>query len=417
MLPLIAVTLIGILGLMALAIDGGSLQRHRRLAQNAADAAAQAGASEIFRTYTDTSIVFPAARLEATRNGYTRGTAGANVIVTTPTSPDTYTGSQYVKVVIEDTVGNTFAGIIGRSKVVVKARAWGGIISPSSVCVAVLEPSAADALLMETGADMSGTGNCKVQVNSTANGALDVGSGSVLTATSISVTGTKTGSGTVSPAALTGQPAIPDPLASLVTPSYSTTCLATNLHVNNTATLDPGTYCSNSSGTAALWLDGGSGDVITLRPGLYVMQGGGLRMSHQGSITGTGVSFLNTNGPGNNAAALGIFNLETGVTVNLSAMTSGNLSGILFYLDRTAGNATTRALVNQFQTAGSSTLTGTIYLPTQPVWFHTGATTLVTGGLVAKTVRISQTNTFVRFSGTGGGGSGYANLPRASIVQ
>jgi hypothetical protein len=97
-------------------------------------------------------------------------------------------------------------------------------------------------------------------------------------------------------------------------------------------------------------------------------------------------------------------------------MTTGNLAGILFYLDRAAGNVTTRALVNQFQTAGSSTLTGTLYFPTQPVWFHTGASTVVTGGLVARTVRISQTDTNVSFTGVGGG-SGFALLKRPSVVE
>jgi len=289
------------------------------------------------------------------------------VIVTTPASPDYYTGNQYVKVVVEDTVTTFFARVFGKSKVLIRARALGGIISPSNVCIAILDPSAADAMLMETGADLTAT-NCKVSINSTATGALDVGSQSVLTATSVNVTGTKTGSGTVSGTLTTGAAASPDPFASVVTPSYSTACNHTQLHVTNTATLNPGTYCSNDNSTAALWLDGGNGDIITLNAGLYVMQGGGLRISHQGTVNGTGVTFLNTNGPGNNANALGIFNLETGTTVNLSAMTTGNLAGILFYLDRTAGNSTTLAVTNQFQTAGSSSMTGTIYLPTQPVW-------------------------------------------------
>jgi hypothetical protein len=417
-LPLVAVTLVGLLALLAIAVDGGSIQRHRRLAQNAADAAAQAGASEIFRTYTDTPTVFGAARAEATRNGFTTGSNGSRVIVTTPESPDYFTGDQYVKVVVEDTVRTIFAGVINRSLVVVKARAWGGIISPSNVCVAILEPTAADALLFNNEADLTAT-NCKVAVNSSSSSAVNWGSGNIIyDAASLSITGPNAGGGTCeSPCTvLTRQPATPDPLASVVTPSYNTTCDFTNLHVTNTATLNAGTYCSNNSNDAALWIDGGAGDIITMNPGLYVMQGGGFRASHQGTINGTGVTIMNTNGPGNDPNDLGRINLETGVTVNLSAMTTGNLAGILFYLDRLAGNATTLALVNNFQTAGTSNLVGTLYFPTQPVWFHTGSTTNVTGGLVAKTVRISQDNTNVSFSGTGGG-TGYATLKRPSVVE
>jgi hypothetical protein len=420
-LPLVAVTLVGLLAFAALAVDGGSLQRHRRLAQNAADAAAQAGAAEIFRTYVDTATVFAAARADATRNGYTTGTDGVSVIVTTPASPDYFTGNQYVKVVVEDTVRGIFAGIIGRSKVVVKARAWGGIITPSTVCVAILSTSAAPAMLMETGADLTAN-NCEVGINSSATGALQVGSGSVLSATSVDVTGTVSNSGTITPPPSTGQPATPDPLAyvvtptALTTPSYHTTCDFTNLHVNSTATLNPGTYCSTSASNAALWVDGGSGDVITLNPGLYVMQGGGFRASHDGVVNGDGVTIMLTNGPGNDPADLGIVNLETGVTVHLSAMTTGVLAGILFYTDRLAGNSTSLAATNQFQTAGSSTLTGTLYFPTQPVWFHTGSSTVVTGGLVAKTARFSQSNTAVSFTGSGGG-TGFATLKRPSVVE
>jgi type II secretory pathway pseudopilin PulG len=423
-LPLVAVTVVGLLALAALAVDGGSLQRHRRLAQNAADAGAQAGASEIIRTFVDTATVFAAARADASRNGFTTGTNGVNVIVSTPASPDHFTGNQYVKVVVEDTVTSLFAGIIGRPKVVIKARAWGGIITPSTVCVAILSPSADPALLLETGADLTAT-NCEVAVNSSATGALDIGGGSVLTATAVDVTGTidTSGGGVISsPSVEIHQPATPDPLAYVVTPnattdpSYHTTCDFTNLHVTHTATLNPGTYCSNNSTDAALWIDGGSGDIITMNPGLYVMQGGGFRASHDGTINGTGVTIMNTNGSGNDPNDLGRINIETGVTVHLSAMTTGCLAGILFYLDRLAGNATTLALVNDFQTAGGSTLTGTLYFATQPVWFHTGASTVVTGGLVAKTARLSQSNTTVSFTGSGGG-SGFATLKRPSIVE
>jgi hypothetical protein len=414
-LPLLAVTMLGLLAVVALAVDGGSIQRHRRLAQNAADAAAQAGASEIFRTYTDTATVFAAARSEATRNGYTTGSDHAWVTVSTPASPDYFTGNQYVKVVIEDTVLSAFAGIIGRTRTVIRARAWGGVISPSTVCVAILDTTSTDAMLLETGADVTAT-NCNVAIDSRAAGALEIGSGSVLTATSVSVTGTKTGSGTVTGTLSTGAAPSPDPLATVTTPAYNTACNYTNLHVTNTATLNPGTYCSNSASNAALWVDGGNGDVITLNPGLYVMQGGGFRASHQGVINGTGVTIMNTNGPGNDPNDLGVINIETGVTVNLSAMTTGNLAGILFYLDRAAGNASTLSATNQFQTSGSSSLTGTLYFPNQPVWFHTGANTVVSGGLVAKTARFSQSNTAVSFTGVGGG-SGFATLKRPSVVE
>src|SRR5258706_8373583 len=123
-LPLIAVTLVGVMGLVALAVDGGSIQRQRRMAQNAADAGALAGAQEILRAHTQ-AVAFAVADTAARRNGFVDGVNGAHVIVSQPASPDYYTGSSYVKVVVEDTVKTIFAGILKRSFVVVKARAWG----------------------------------------------------------------------------------------------------------------------------------------------------------------------------------------------------------------------------------------------------------------------------------------------------
>src|SRR5437764_8911302 len=82
-LPLVAITLVGLLALMAFAIDGGAVQRERRLAQNAADAGALAGAQEILRGHTQ-AVAFAAADTGARRNGFVDGVNGAHVIVSQP---------------------------------------------------------------------------------------------------------------------------------------------------------------------------------------------------------------------------------------------------------------------------------------------------------------------------------------------
>jgi hypothetical protein len=406
------VCIVGLLGVVALGIDGGELQRQRRLAQNAADAAALAGAQEILRVHSDDEI-FGAAIQEATRNGFTTGVNGKRVITTHPVSPDYFTGNAYIKVVIEDTVRTMFAGIIGRKTVVVKARAWGGIVAPSNFCMAILDPSAGPAMILETGADVTAS-NCGVSINSTSSTALAVGGGSVLTAGTLTVTGGIDNDGSIVATTKTGVAATPDPLAYVQMPSYSATCDYTKVDITSVRTLNPGVYCGDDK-DAAIWVHGNSANA-TLNPGLYVLMGGGLRVSNGARITGTGVSFLNTNGVGNVAKSFGVFNFETAAIANLSAMTSGALSGILFYQDPSAGQSGT-LYVNQFQTAGSSVFTGSMYFPTQKVWFHTGAAFTVTGGLVAKQVRVSQSNTSVTFTGMSGGGTGYFGLKRATLVE
>src|SRR5258706_14192613 len=77
MLPLVALTMLGLMFLLTLAVDGSVLQRQKRVAQMAADAAAQAGAIEILRNRSESTIA--TARSEATRNGFTAGTGGMAV--------------------------------------------------------------------------------------------------------------------------------------------------------------------------------------------------------------------------------------------------------------------------------------------------------------------------------------------------
>src|SRR5438874_2600238 len=120
-LPLVAITMVAFMAIVGLAVDGGAIQRERRLAQNAADAGALAGAWEIFRNHNSDSAVFANARAETTRNGYTNGVNNAVVTAGRPTSGDYFfpQAAQYVKVVVTKTISTPFAGILGRSSATV----------------------------------------------------------------------------------------------------------------------------------------------------------------------------------------------------------------------------------------------------------------------------------------------------------
>ena len=412
MLPLVAVTLVGLMSLIALGIDGGMLQQTKRLAQNAADAGALAGADEILRSQTDATI-FASAQAETARNGFTNGANGVHVTATHPTSPDHFTGSTYVKVVVIDTVQTFFAQIFGRSRAVVTARAWGGIIPPSGNCIVSLDPSASQALRVDGGADVSAP-NCGVAVNSTASDAMcfkDNGTTFDATGGSIVIAGNYTGCAfTPTPTPTTGVTPTPDPLGYLTMPSFSHTCDYTNYSINSgSATLNPGTYCGG--------IEVKSGADVSLNQGLYVLLGGGLNIQNNGTTLtslGTGVTFLNT---WDATHAYSRIDIQSGTVVNLSADTNGPLPGVLFYQDPTvtgsagllAGNA------NNFQSGAGSTLTGTLYFPTQDVELHSGSTTTITGGIVARRIWIHN-NTTVNFVG-GAGGSGAFAIKRASVVE
>jgi hypothetical protein len=102
------------------------------------------------------------------------------------------------------------------------------------------------------------------------------------------------------------------------------TCYSGNIKINNTVTMDPGTY------------------VFT----------GTLDFSGGGSLSGTGVT-LYFAGPNGTLGGSGNGN----TTVNLTAPTSGPYNGILIYQDPTDTNTA------EFNGTPNTTLTGVIYIP------------------------------------------------------
>jgi hypothetical protein len=414
MLPLVAVTLVGLMALIALSIDGGVLQTQRRLAQNAADAAALAGAAEILRAQTD-EVIFASALAQAARNGFTNGANGIVVTAVHPTSPDRFTGASYVKVVVTDTVRSIFAGIIGRPKVVIRARSFGGIINPSGACMVSLDPTASQALRVDGGADVNAA-NCQVKVNSTASDAMcfkDAGTTFNATGGSIDIAGSYTGCAmTPTPTPSTGVAPTADPLGYLTLGAFSHTCDRTNYSLNSgSETLSPGTYCGG--------IEVKSGADVSLSQGTYYLLGGGLNIQNNGTTLtslGTGVTIVNT---WDATHAYSRINIQSGTVVNLSANTdaASPFPGVLFYQDPTVtGNAGLLAgNANNFQSGAGSTLVGSLYFPTQDVELHSGSTTDINGGIIARRIWIHN-NTVVNLTG-GGGGTGYYSVKRPAIVE
>src|SRR6476646_5782496 len=88
---LVAVFLIALIGILAIALDGGVLQDNKRRVQTAADAAATAAAANLFQHYPQLTPASPdpsdnaknAAIAVATANGYTTGST-ATVTVNIP---------------------------------------------------------------------------------------------------------------------------------------------------------------------------------------------------------------------------------------------------------------------------------------------------------------------------------------------
>jgi hypothetical protein len=403
--------MVGLMGLLALAIDGGFAQRQRRMAQTAADAGAQAGAIEILRGHRDSAVA--AAHSETTRNGFANGANNVVVTVNNPPASGPHTGdTAYVEVIVLQSMATFFGGVLNRPSVSVQPRGVAGAVSPANGCLYVLDPTAAKALEIKSSGELIAS-DCAVVVNSNdPDNAISVSNnGSGLAATSIAVTGgayLQSGSTAyITPAASEGVPASPDPLAGVVMPSVSGACNFTNISIVAGQNLTPGVYC----GGMDIDVTG-----VTMDPGIYILKGGGLTVhTTSGELSGTGVAFINTNGPGNNADQFGILNIHSGAVVHLSAPTTGPLQGILFYQDPSAGKVGTD-YTNRLHSGSASTVTGTVYVPTQKIELSgSGATFTINGGVVAKTVLMQSDGTVILGGGVAGGGVGA--FTRAVIVE
>jgi Flp pilus assembly protein TadG len=124
MLAIFAICLVAIIGMTGLVIDGGLTYVQRREQQNVADAAALAGAYAYVNSANQNDAV-PAAQAAAAANGYTTGTDGVTVDVTS----SMVDGAIQVVATVTKPHRNYFSGIMGFTSwpVTTTAAAVGGM--------------------------------------------------------------------------------------------------------------------------------------------------------------------------------------------------------------------------------------------------------------------------------------------------
>jgi hypothetical protein len=125
---------------------------------------------------------------------------------------------------------------------------------------------------------------------------------------------------------------------------------------------------------------------VTLQPGVYVIEGGGLRMDGNSALKGTGVMVYNTGG-----AAAGPISLTGGGGVDLAAPTSGIYQGISFFQDRAVTQPVT------MQGSSNSSVAGMVYAPSAAVSVGgsgSSLTQLLGGSYVSQTLSVSGSASF-----------------------
>jgi len=432
---IVALCMVVLIAFLGLSIDVGHLRLEKRNLQKAADAAALAAGLEIrvCGTTPNCGAMTTAATKALVENGFTGSTlitncssaagSGLTLMVSNPTcvngtNDPNHGKTNYVEVEVSNTVRTYFSRIVGYDKVPIKARAEAarGLGGP---CIYALDPSGSGAITVGVALLVQST--CGIVDESSSSSALVCGVGLGIIAPSISVTGKTASLLCFSTPVKTGVP-VPtpaDPLAYLPAPStandacgtstsspYTGSSSAVNIILGGNVVFNPGVYCGGISFTAALLSN------ITFNPGIYILrQGPGLLGIPSGglnitvtllsSITGKGVMFYNEGPVGSLAitapALLGLSN------VNLSAATTGEYGGVLFF--QAHGVSTSGVFVaNLLQ---GSKFNGAIYMPDALVSYGVGAVSSDYNILVAKDINFSVTalSTF---------GNNYATLQSGS---
>ena len=391
---MVAVSLIAILGMMGLAIDVGQLRLAKQRLQLAADASSLAGALEgsLCAGTANCDMLTTAAQSALSENGLTGSTllkncaAGSltSLTVTVNNGPcalgaaNPHNGNtNYVEVVISQPQPTYFAGVLGISSVLIKARAEAGL-GASQNCIYTLGSTGTD--IQMNGSGVLSVQSCGIIDNSSnANALVMKGSGEI-SAASISIVGnySKSGSGSISPKPITGVAPSSDQLAFLSPPAFApASCLADpNLSGSAAKLLGPsimgGTVCYNG-------LTIGSSGFVTLNPGLYIINGS-LTLKGSGSVSGTGITFYFPPGGGSY--------IDSGSsTLNLSAPTSGDYDGILFYQNASD--------VQPISISGSSTssINGIVYAPGANVTLNGSGTSTFYMSLVVSSINFNGSGT------------------------
>jgi len=329
-----------LLAFMALAVDVGILFRARRAVQTAADATAIAAAMD-YKLNNTNKLTYArnAGYAAASANGFTNGTGGV-VVTITPLSTGLYNycGGACFEAKLKVPNPTFFMSLFNYNSIDVGARAVAG--PPASGgwenCMILLGGTGAD--FNNTGSGTISMPSCGFVDNSNGTNAFSNAGALTMTAKSIGIVGQihNIGAETLSPTPVTGTTPSGDPL-NLDAPSMTGCGAALSYSGSGNATLNPGCY----NGASA------SGSVnVTLTPGLYEFNGP-IQLSGSATFRGTGVTIFFNN----------TFTMASSVTMNLSAPTSGQWNGILFF--ESPSDSSTVALNG----ASASNLQGILYMP------------------------------------------------------
>lgn len=432
-----AIMLTAVIGFVGIATDTSYLEHVRRRAQNAADAAALAGAQQLAISdpfgcdsgnnfaslggLTPQASAYNAADNDSSLNGFTSGSNNVTITKNCPAATGTYAGDRFaVEVVVQQTdLPTTFIGVLSGLKGTVSARAVAHLAAGSGCMVAL-----ADNAKLDPTNGISNSAALSLGCAITSNSTICDNGGGAITATSIGEVSTSAANGCaggLSPAPTTGLLATADPLAKLFTaPAVSNCSSSCGLGTaaspytgsmsllklsSGTTYLSPGTYING--------IDIENGSTVYFSPGEYVMGGGGFTMNG-GTASGTGGVQIYLTGSESlnscpNCTTYGALSINGGA---LTLTAPSTPPAILFASDPTIGPCTgcTNLKNNQYSNNingnGTLMLDGIVYMPYSGVSFGgTGNTGGNNIAIVSSSINIAGSATLGgNFAAMPGGG-------------
>ncbi len=356
-----------------LTLDVAMLHLRALQMQSAADAGAIGAELEAERA---TGAWSSAGMQDAAVNGFTNGSSGTTVTVTRPPTYGAYAGRyDAIQVVISQQVKAIFMGGFNNGSVTVTAHAV-ALVPPCSYFLA-LSTASPNPTFRNASSGM--IANCPVSI--TPNFSVDgfsnlIGFGIDIAA---STSASASGGGWTSQLAQDSQasgpptfntPILPDPLAYIAQPVFSSCTISAYSITGGSTTLNPGTYCGTSSKVGMTI----SNATVVLNPGLYIITGG-VSWTHA-TVSGAGVTLFFTKGNGAGYGQM-VMGPQSGLSssLNLSAPTdtsSGGIPCILFFADRNWVATATEDFRLNSQT--SFTGDGIWYMPKTGVYIWNSST-------------------------------------------
>jgi putative Flp pilus-assembly TadE/G-like protein len=382
------VSVLVLVGIVALGMDGGRMLEKRRHAQATADAAALAAVEQLYannfallnlrgkrkgwirkqQTPTDAALEV------AKANGFTNDGTSSIVTVNIPPASGAFAGqSDHAEVIVQYNLPNTFGAIFTKNKAPVRARAV-ALGRPMPLGVVLLRQSGTDAFLNNSLVAFTLVGS-RMYVNSTDPSAFHQKKAGVVAADAYDIAGgvDNSGGALILGRMRTGTRQVGDPLRYVPVPDPSTLNIRSfKSKGKGIAVLQPGIYQDG------LKLDGVN--KVVMLPGIYIMEGGGFEVSGKTDLAALEVLIYNTSG---NTPA-GPINIDSVGTIVLTAPTSGDYQGISIFQDR----AVTEPLTLTGNSA--SAIGGTIYAAAAPVELTGAAAAGVTlgGAYVCSTLKV-----------------------------